>query len=279
MDVLELLNKEEVSYTPSGQDFLISCLNPEHDDSNPSLRVDKVTGVMHCFSCGFKGNVFAHFDAPGISPKELKLKRLKEKIEDRRIENVGLQIPDASLRYVGTFKNISADTLKKYGAFTYHEKGYAGRLIFPVRDVTGKINAFLGRAMEPTTIPKYMIYPRGAKMPYFPPLPYIVEGTIVLVEGIFDALNLIDKGLENAVCCFGTNNVDIYKLSLLKVLGVKGVHILFDGDDAGRKGAKVTSMLCQELDLATNIIPIQNNIDPGDLPRERVGELRKYLYC
>ena len=79
MDVLELLNKQEVGYTPSGQDYLIKCLNPEHDDSNPSLRVDKVTGVMHCFSCGFKGNVFAHFDAPGLSPKELKRKELKKK--------------------------------------------------------------------------------------------------------------------------------------------------------------------------------------------------------
>jgi DNA primase len=150
--------------------------------------------------------------------------------------------------------------------------------LFPIRDVTGRINAFLGRAMEPTTIPKYMIYPRGARMPYFPPLPYVLEGTVILVEGIFDALNLIDKGLENAVCCFGTNNVDIYKLSLLKVLGVKGIHILFDGDEAGRKGAKATSLLCEELNLSTSIVPIQNNIDPGDLPRERVQELRKYLY-
>ena len=53
---------------------------------------------------------------------------------------------------------------------------------------------------------------------------------------------------------------------------------MFDGDEAGRRGAKTTSLLCEELDLATNIIPIQNNIDPGDLPRERIGELRKYLY-
>jgi DNA primase len=278
MDVLELLNKEEVRYSPSGQDYLIKCLNPEHDDSNPSLRVDKVTGVMHCFSCGFKGNVFTHFDVPGLSSKDMKVKKIKGKIENRRLENVGLQIPTASMRFVGTFKNISPDILNRYEAFTYHEKGYAGRLLFPIRDVTGKIRSFLGRAMEPTTIPKYMIYPRGARMPFFPPLPYVIEGTVILVEGIFDALNLIDKGLDNAVCCFGTNNVDIYKLSLLKVLGVKGIHILFDGDDAGRKGAKTTSLLCEELDLATNIIPIQNNIDPGDLLRERVQELRKYLY-
>jgi len=60
MDVIELLNKQKLVYTLSGQDFQIKCLNPDHDDRNPSLRVDKVTGVMHCFSCGFRSNIFTH---------------------------------------------------------------------------------------------------------------------------------------------------------------------------------------------------------------------------
>ena len=67
-----LLNKQEVGYTPSGQDYLIRCLNPEHDDNNPSLRVDRVTGIMHCFSCGFSGNLFTHFGAPE-SPLEVRI--------------------------------------------------------------------------------------------------------------------------------------------------------------------------------------------------------------
>ena len=40
MDVIELLNKQHIVYTVSGQDFQIKCLNPDHDDRNPSLRVD-----------------------------------------------------------------------------------------------------------------------------------------------------------------------------------------------------------------------------------------------
>ena len=35
---------------------------------------------------------------------------------------------------------------------------------------------------------------------------------MILVEGIFDVLNLHDKGLPNAVCCFGTRNISVEKL-------------------------------------------------------------------
>ena len=277
MDVIELLNKQHIVYTVSGQDFQIKCLNPDHDDRNPSLRVDKVTGVMHCFSCGFRGNIFSHFGtAP--SAKEVRLHKVKTKVQAIRSENVGLRIPEASTRYVGAFRGISADTLAQFEAFTHFEKEYAGRLVFPIRDITGKVRVFLGRAMDTTIEPKYMIHPRGSKMPLFPSVPDIKEGTIVLVEGIFDALNLIDKGITNAVCCFGTNNMDIYKISLLKILGVKAIHIFFDGDIAGEQAAEKVADLCNEGGLQSNVVPIAKGTDPGDLTPERVNDLKEFLY-
>jgi DNA primase len=60
--VENLLTEKHLSYTASGKDFVIRCLNPEHSDANPSLRIHKVTGVGHCFACGFKFNIFKHFD-------------------------------------------------------------------------------------------------------------------------------------------------------------------------------------------------------------------------
>ena len=93
MDVIDLLNKEKINFTVSGQDFQIKCLNPDHDDTNPSLRIDKVNGVMHCFSCGFRGNIFTHFYAPPTE-KTIQLHRLRAKIEKVRSENVGLKIPE-----------------------------------------------------------------------------------------------------------------------------------------------------------------------------------------
>ena len=47
----DLLKEKGIPYQLSGKDVKIICLNPEHDDTNPSLRVDRITGVMHCFSC------------------------------------------------------------------------------------------------------------------------------------------------------------------------------------------------------------------------------------
>ena len=64
MTVEELLVVEKIKFKQSPADFVVHCLNPEHDDTNPSMRIDKITGVFNCFSCGFKGNIFKHFDKP-----------------------------------------------------------------------------------------------------------------------------------------------------------------------------------------------------------------------
>ena len=42
------------------------------------MRVDRVTGIFHCFSCGYKGNLFTYYGAPA-SPTEVRIHRIKEK--------------------------------------------------------------------------------------------------------------------------------------------------------------------------------------------------------
>ena len=64
MTVEELLVEEKIKFKQSPADFVVHCLNPEHDDTNPSMRIDKITGVFNCFSCGFNGNIFKHFHKP-----------------------------------------------------------------------------------------------------------------------------------------------------------------------------------------------------------------------
>ena len=33
------------------------CLNPQHEDKNPSMGFDKANNQVHCFSCGAKYDV------------------------------------------------------------------------------------------------------------------------------------------------------------------------------------------------------------------------------
>ena len=68
MNVEELLIKQDVPYIPKGADFEVSCLNPDHPDRNPSMRIDRITGIFNCFSCEFKGNPvsYTHLTQPTI---------------------------------------------------------------------------------------------------------------------------------------------------------------------------------------------------------------------
>ena len=189
MNVEELLQSKEVNYIPKGKDYVVSCLSPEHDDNNPSMRVDQITGIFHCFSCGYKGNLFVHF---GERASFLHLRRelIKKKIREKRAESVGLSFPPSALPYTGSWRNIKPETYSKFQAFEDHEN-FIGRIVFPIRDISGKIVAFNARHMTGGT-PKYLINPPGARMPLYPAKVSPIQGSVILVEGIYDMINLHD---------------------------------------------------------------------------------------
>ena len=86
-------------------------------------------------------------------------------------------------------------------------------------------------------------------MPLFPVVEPI-QNSILLVEGIFDVLNLHDKGLTNAVCCFGVRNFNEQKLEMLRsVQGITKVDIFLDNDEAGQTAAKKIQEMCEKVGL------------------------------
>ena len=274
----DLLREKGIHYELSGKDAKILCLNPEHDDTNPSLRVDRITGVMHCSSCGFKGNLFTHFGAPS-SPLEVRLHKLKEKVEKTRSQTVGIQLPKDRLAWKGGgFRNISEETLNIWDAFTWNVPKFEGRIIFPIRDITGKTVALIGRLINGMGSDKYYIYPSGVEMPFCPAKVKPIQNRVILVEGIFDALNLWDKGLKNTVCCFGTQQMNWVKLSLLKMQGVSGIDIMYDGDEAGRTAAEKVKGTAEELGMSVQIVTLPEGTDPGGLVKDQVNRISKRLY-
>ena len=277
MRVDELLQEQRIEFKVSGRDYVIKCLNPDHEDNNPSMRVDNITGVFNCFSCGFKGNVFKHFGA-AANFLEIKRQKLKQSIDETRSASIGFEFPKGFAPYVGNWRGIKPETYKHFEAFMHHESQFNGRIVFPVRDITGKVVAFNGRHMTMTEIPKYLIYPPQAKLPLYPSTVYPIKGRVILVEGIFDMINLYDKGLSNAICCFGTRNIDADKLAILKMQNVEGVDIMFDGDDAGQTAAEEIKGLAERVGLTSRNINLGNNIDPGGLPEIKVADIRKRLY-
>lgn len=281
MIAIDLLTEKGIDYKVQGNDAVISCLNPEHDDTNPSMRVDKITGVYHCFSCGYKGNLFTHFGAPASS-LEIKIHKIKEKIDRKKAETVGLKLPEDRVIWDAPFRNISAETLKIWQAFTWNVPKFEGRIVFPIRDITGKTVGLIGRLIQNQMMmdnkPKYYIYPVGVQLPFCPAKPKLIQNRAILVEGIFDALNLWDNGLKNAVCCFGTKQMNWVKLSLLKMQGVTGLDIMFDGDEAGQQAAAEIKGLAEKMGMAVKIVKLRQGQDPGNLTKESIAEIKRILY-
>lgn len=276
MNVETLLQNKKLEYTEQGGDFLVRCLNPEHDDSNPSMRIDKITGIFNCFSCGFKGSLFSFFNEQG-NFLQIKKDLFKSKIQQKLADNIGLDIPKGAIRVEDGWRGIRAETFHQFEAFTHNDTPYLGRIVFPIRNIAGKIVGFNGRAYSPDIQPKYRIHPPKSKFPLFPAKPTPINGKVILVEGIFDMLNLYDKGLTNAVCAFGTRKLTKEKISILKMQGITGIDIFFDGDDAGREATEEAKNLIEKEELTTRVVSISGK-DPGELTAQQVLKLKEKLY-
>jgi DNA primase len=117
-------------------------------------------------------------------------------------------------------------------------------------------------------------------MPVFPSHLPSGYSSMVLVEGIFDMLNLYDKGLENVVCAFGTNtlqNDTKQKLLPFKAQGITHIYLLFDGDEAGKKAAELLKPLIEQEGFIVEIIKLPDDTDPGELDTEDVRSIAEYI--
>jgi DNA primase len=205
--VLELLKDKGVAFSVSGRDYVTKCFNPDHNDSNPSFRIDRGTGIAHCFSCGFKTNIFKYY---GLLTNNVSVRvaKLKEKLNALKESTNGLDLLDGAKPINRSFRNISTQTLKHFKAFeTDQVEKMIDRIVFPITDVRGKTMCYVGRHSMSNGNPRYVNYPSGASIPLFPAKFQEKHRTIVLVEGIFDMLNCYDKGLRNTVCTFGTSKL------------------------------------------------------------------------
>jgi DNA primase len=280
MNVLDILTDRQLKYKEAGHDYLISCLNPEHQDNNPSMRVDKVTGIFHCFSCGFKGNLFRHYGAKE-NEIDIQIVNLQNKIRDI-LSKSNLTMPVDAVPFCRDYRGISAHTYMQTHAFTTNEiEELKGRLVFPLYDIRGNIKAYCGRDFHSELKSKYYFYPDHVSPPLFPAHPEIWKNSIIIVEGIFDALNLMDKGCYNVVCAFGTNTLlknYEQKLAHFEILGVNKFYIMFDGDKAGNTAADKLENVLNNNGFNAERIELPEGRDPGDLEEHEITYIMKDLY-
>jgi DNA primase len=283
MMVEELIKAKGLDYKLTNKDYVIKCLNPEHDDNNPSMHVDKVTGVYHCWSCGFSGNIYKYFGLE-ISVLGARQQSLLEKIRD--VYYTRLEIPTNAVPFNREYRGISASTYNKFNAFVSSD--FENRVVFPIYNISDEISAFVARSLISSDKQRYLMSPNNAKIPLFPAKIKPIQNTLILVEGLFDMLNLYDKGLHNVVCMFGLGfgvsknlnkkRANLVQLEPYKLQGVTKILIMTDGDAPGRQAAtKMYNTFSQ--DYLVDVIDLPDDTDPGDLTQTDVNLIKREYYA
>ena len=148
------------------------------------------------------------------------------------------------------------------------------RVIFPIRDVSGRVIAFGGRALGDSE-PKYLnspetpAYVKGEHLYGLDVARDAIrrEGFAILVEGYLDLIALHQAGFENAVASLGTALTP----SQVKLLArySERVVVSYDGDTAGINAAAKSLDLFLERGFDVRVAEIPQGKDPDDFVKEQ----------
>ncbi len=183
---------------------------------------------------------------------------------------------------------ISLDEAIRCGLVLRGDKGaydrFRGRVIFPIRDISGRLVAFGGRILDGEGA-KYLNSPETELYSKRKTL-YLIDkakaairerGNAILVEGYMDAIRLHLEGFPQGVATLGTALTE-EQAGIIKRLADR-VYICYDSDLAGQSAAMRGMYLLQNSGLSVKVVSLSHGKDPDELlssPGGR-GEFEKCL--
>ncbi len=150
---------------------------------------------------------------------------------------------------------------------------FRDRIIFPLKDTSGQVIAFSGRALAKETEPKYLNSPDTIVFSKHEVLYGLDKAKdkirrkdyAVLVEGQVDLILSHQVGVDNTVASSGTAFTQAH-LERLKRFSSR-IILAFDGDEAGEKAAEKSSELGLSLGLEVKIAKLPEGLDPAEVAK------------
>jgi DNA primase len=179
---------------------------------------------------------------------------------------------DGLLRYLKQ-KGYAQGLMEKAGLIVKRSEGeghydrFRGRLIFPIRDMSGNVIAFGGRVMD-DSLPKYLnspetpLYSKSNVLYCFDRAKEQArkQGYFIIVEGYLDALACQQFGVKNAIATLGTALTEGH-LRLMRRFAQK-IVLIFDPDPAGVKAAMRGLDLFVTSGMKVNVVSLPDGDDP-----------------
>jgi DNA primase catalytic core len=180
-------------------------------------------------------------------------------------------------------EGATSDVLLKAGLTIKNDSGrvydrFRHRIMFPIRDVRGRVIGFGGRKMGDEEGPKYLNSPETPVFSKGQELYGLYEARkavrnidrLLVVEGYMDVVALAQNGFPNAVATLGTATGEAHYHKLYRY--TDEVICCFDGDKAGRSAAwraleSALPVLNEHRQLKFVFLP--DGEDPDSLVRDR----------
>ena len=164
---------------------------------------------------------------------------------------------------------------------------YAGRVIFPWINVSGKVVAFGGRLLDSRTKGVQQKYVNSSDSEIFhkdhelygifqAKKAIVKEDRVFMVEGYTDVISMHQCGVENVVANSGTA-LSQHQIRLLHRF-TPNIVLLYDGDEAGIHAAmRGTDMLLAE-GMNVKVLVLPDGDDPDSFARKHTAEeFRAYI--
>ncbi|MGE4286205.1 MAG: DNA primase [Phycisphaerae bacterium] len=161
--------------------------------------------------------------------------------------------------------------------------GYRDRLIFPIKDPSGRVIGFGGRTLgnDPAKYinsPSTAVYDKSRCVYGIDNARHSIvrEGYSILVEGYTDVIMAHQFGFENVVAALGTSFTTGHARLLRRY--AREVVIMLDGDTAGINAAEKALAVCLAENMSVKVCLIESGQDPCELLlSEGAGKFKKLL--
>jgi DNA primase len=173
--------------------------------------------------------------------------------------------------------------LVQAGLMTQNERGpwpaFLHRVMFPVRNESGEVIAFSGRALDPEAKAKYKnspetaIFNKSRTLFGFDKAKKAIhkKGHAIVVEGQIDLIVAYEHGFENVTAALGTAFTEHHA----KMLHRSGQEVIlcYDADNAGFKAAERAHNILSPQGLVVRVARLPKGEDPDTLIRQQGKEV------
>jgi hypothetical protein len=259
------------------------------DKNKRKLSILIESDQNHCWTCGWRAKTLAPLILKYAGREYLHeyIEKFAKHLSSTRYDNASTEVevklnlpsdftllgsnsdPDklAVLNYT-LARNITHSTILKYSLGASNDPKWKRRLVIPSFDLNGKLNYYIGRAIDKKMFPKYQAIDKHRDDVIFNEININWSKPIILCEGVFD---MFSCG-ENAIPILGS---DISENSLLfnKIItNIPQVYLALDGDMWYKKTIKIAKKL-STYNVEVKIVDTRNIEDPGSVDSRTMKDL------